>query len=151
MVILIKKQQDGLPEIEVELRYAVLDQTAQNLIKHIEQFDQHICGLDNGRQYKISVTDIYYIESVDKKTFIYTKTAVFRSELRLYQLHEKLKGFNFVQISKFCLVNINVMESIRSIANSRLEALLINGEKVNVSRTYLGNIKEIFARMEEAE
>jgi DNA-binding LytR/AlgR family response regulator len=148
---LIKKQQDGLSEIEVELRYPALDTTARNLIRHIEQFEQHICGLDNGRQYKIQVIDIYYIESVDKKTFIYTKASVFRSELRLYQLYEMLRGFDFIQISRTCLVNINVLESIRTIANSRLEAMLINGEKVNVSRTYLTAIKDAFARMEESE
>ena len=148
---LIKKQQAGLSEIEVELRYAELDQTAQNLISHIERFDEHICGLDNGRQYKIQIHDIYYIESVDKKTFIYTKASVFRSELRLYRLYEMLKGFDFIQISKSCLININVLESIRSIANSRLEAMLSNGEKVNISRTYLGAIKAAFARMEVAE
>ena len=148
---MIKKQQDGISEIEVELRYPALDTTAQNLIRHIEQLEQHICGLDNGRQYKIQITDIYYIECVDKKTFIYTKASVFRSELRLYQLYEMLRGFDFIQISRTCLVSINVMESIRNIANSRLEATLINGEKVNVSRTYLAAIKNAFARMEESE
>ena len=30
--------------------------------------------------------EIFYIESVDKRTFIYTKDMVFRSEKRLYQL-----------------------------------------------------------------
>jgi DNA-binding LytR/AlgR family response regulator len=148
---LIKKQQDGLTETEIELRYVELDETTQALIKHIEHFDRHISGMDNGRQYKIQIRDIYYVESVDKKTFIYTKNSVFRSELRLYQLHDTLKGFDFIQISKSCLVNSNVLESVRSISNSRLEAMLTNGEKVNVSRTYLAAIKETFARMEESE
>lgn len=148
---LIKKQQDGLSEIVVELRYTALDATTQNLINHIERFEQHICGMDNSRQYKIQIIDIFYVESVDKKTFIYTKTDVFRSELRLYQLYEMLRGFDFIQISRTCLVNINILESIRTIANSRLEATLINGEKVNVSRTYLTAIKDAFTRMEENE
>ncbi|HWQ74703.1 MAG TPA: LytTR family DNA-binding domain-containing protein, partial [Syntrophomonas sp.] len=56
-----------------------------------------------------------------------------------------------VQVSKSCLINMNVLESIRTLFNSRLEATLINGEKVNVSRTYLAAIRDAFVTMEEIE
>ncbi|MDR1619625.1 MAG: LytTR family transcriptional regulator DNA-binding domain-containing protein [Clostridiales bacterium] len=142
---LIKKQIDGQAETEVEVRYAKMDTEVIKLIERIEQTENFICGTDNGRQYKIRTSDIYYAESVDKKTFIYTKEAVFRSNLRLYQLIEILKADDFVQVSKFCLINMNALESIRTLFNSRLEAILINGEKVNVSRTYLTNVNMAFA------
>ena len=141
---LIKTHIEGQAEIEVEIRYAEMDSTVANLIRRIEQSESFIYGTDSGRQYKIQVSDIYYAESVDKKTFIYTKAAVFRSELRLYQLYETLKSHDFIQVSKSCLVNMNVIESLCSLLNSRLEATLINGEKINVSRTYLPEIKAAF-------
>jgi len=147
-VKLIKKKIDGLAETEIEIRYAQMDAEAAELIRRIEQTERYIYGTDNGRQYRIRTTDIYYAESVDKKTFIYTRDAVFRSELRLYQLIELLKADDFVQVSKFCLINMNVLESIRTLFNSRLEVTLINGEKVNVSRTYLANINMAFASKE---
>ena len=146
---LIKRQLDGQLETEVEIRYAKMDTEVIKLIERIEQTENFIYGTDNGRQYKIRISDIYYAESVDKKTFIYTKEAVFRTELRLYQLIEMLKAHDFVQVSKFCLINMNVLESIRTLFNSRLEVTLINGEKVNVSRTYLTNINMAFASKEE--
>ena len=145
----IKKQIESQSEIEVEVRYAKMDSTVHGLIKRIEHFGRSIYGTDNGRQYKIQVGDIYYIESVDKKTFIYTKEAVFRSELRLYQLFEILKETDFVQVSKFCIVNMDVMESIRTLPGSRMESTLINGEKINVSRTYLSEIKAAFIAKED--
>jgi len=148
-VKLIKRQLDGQLETEVEIRYAKMDTEVIKLIERIEQTENFIYGTDNGRQYKIRISDIYYAESVDKKTFIYTKEAVFRTELRLYQLIEMLKAHDFVQVSKFCLINMNVLESIRTLFNSRLEVTLINGEKVNVSRTYLTNINMAFASKEE--
>ncbi len=145
---LIKKQIDGQAETEIEIRYDKLDTEVIKLIERIEQTENFIYGTDNGRQYKIRIGDIYYAESVDKKTFIYTKDAVFRSELRLYQLSEMLKADDFVQVSRFCIVNMNVLESIRTLFNSRLEVTLINGEKINVSRTYLNNINMAFASKE---
>lgn len=145
---LIKKQINGQDETEVEIRYAQMDAAVSELIERIEQTANFIYGTDNGRQYKIRISDIYYAESVDKKTFIYTKDAVFRSELRLYQLIKMPKADDFVQVSKFCLINMNVLESIRTLFNSRLEVTLINGEKVNVSRTYLAKIKLAFASKE---
>ena len=88
---------------------------------------------------------IYYdnkdIESVDKRTFIYTKGMVFRSEKRLYQLENELKEYDFVKMSRTCLVNINELVHIKALANSRLEAELSNGEKIIVSRTYIPEIK----------
>lgn len=144
----IKRQIDGQTETEVEIRYAKMDNEVIKLIARIEQTENFIYGTDNERQYKIRISDIYYAESVDKKTFIYTQDAVFRSEFRLYQLIEMLKADDFVQVSKFCLINMNVLDSIRTLFNSRLEVTLINGEKVNVSRTYLSNINMAFASKE---
>lgn len=47
----------------------------------------------------------------------------------------------FVQISKSCILNINVLDFVRPLLNSRMEATLKNGERLNVSRKYLVNIK----------
>lgn len=128
-----------------------MDTEVIKLIELMEQTENFIYGTDNGRQYKIRINDLYYAESVDKKTFIYTKEAVFRTDLRLYQLIEILKTYDFVQVSKFCLINMNVLESIRTLFNSRLEATLINGEKINVSRTYLSHVTRAFASREDAQ
>jgi len=144
------KKQSDLAETEVEIRYTELNDDIRNLARRIEQYDSYICGPDSERQYRIRISDMYYVESVDKKTFIYTKTEVFRSELRLYELLEKVKDFDFVQVSKACIVNINVIDSIRSLVNSRLQATLTNNEKVNVSRTFLPQIKAAFSEKEDA-
>lgn len=83
---------------------------------------------------------------MDKKTFVYGKTEIYRSEQRLYQLEEELEEEGFVRVSKFCIVNLNMLESICSLRNSRMEATLKNGERVNVTRKYLTEIRK---RLEE--
>ncbi|WP_010681306.1 LytTR family DNA-binding domain-containing protein [Acetivibrio cellulolyticus] len=138
LTLVQRKQED----IEVEIRYREMNSYVEELVKKIESFNHTIFGDDNGRQYKINVCDIYYIESVDKKTFIYTKEQVFRSELKLYQLFNELADYDFVQINKACILNINVLESLQPLVNSRIEAKLSNGERLNVSRTYIPDIKK---------
>ena len=89
----------------------------------------------------VAVADIYYIESVDKHSFVYCEDEVYETELRLYQLEEELLAAGFVRISKSCLVNIRVLQSIKPLLNSRLEATLINGEKLTVTRKYIHVIR----------
>jgi len=137
-----------LPELEVEIRYAKLTSQVQSLAKKIAQSEKYLHGEEGGRQYRILVDDIFYIESMERKTFIYTDRAIFRAEQKLYQLLDMLQGTDFVQVSKSCIVNINVIDSMQSLANSRLQATLANGEKVNVSRTFLPQIKAAFTGKE---
>ncbi|MCL2703917.1 MAG: LytTR family transcriptional regulator [Defluviitaleaceae bacterium] len=139
---LILKQLQDISETEVEIRYAQMDARIHNLIKQVEQSKQYLYGMENGRQHRILVNDIFYAESVDRKTYIYTKLDIFHCELKLYQI--LMKNVDFVQASKSCVVNINVLENIRTLLNSRMEGTLINGEKITISRTYIPGIRAAF-------
>ena len=138
----IKTEQDlSCNEIEVIIKYPQKDKQVNRIIDFLQSFDMQIkCAGDNTEQ-MINILDIYYIESVDKKTFVYLENAVYRTDFRLYQLKDKLRAYGFVQISKSCILNINTLESIRHLFNSRMEATLKNGEKVNINRNYLNGVK----------
>ena len=138
----IKTEQDlSCNEIEVIIKYPQKDKQVNHIIDFLQSFDMQIkCAGDNTEQ-MINILDIYYIESVDKKTFVYLENAVYRTDFRLYQLKDKLRAYGFVQISKSCILNINTLESIRPLFNSRMEATLKNGEKVNINRNYLNGVK----------
>lgn len=129
-------------ELEVFIRYASMNQGITQLKNMIQTWDKTIlCNSEEGKIF-ISSSNIYYIESVDKHTFVYCSDSVFPCELRLYQLLKELSDFGFVQISKSCILNLNVLESIRPLINSRMEACLSNGEKVKVTRKYVAIMKE---------
>ena len=138
----IKTEQDlSCNEIEVIIKYPQKDKQVNRIIDFLQSFDMQIkCAGDNAEQ-MINILDIYYIESVDKKTFVYLENAVYRTDFRLYQLKDKLRAYGFVQISKSCILNINTLESIRPLFNSRMEATLKNGEKVNINHNYLNGVK----------
>lgn len=139
----IKAEQDlSCEDIEITIKYSQKDKRLTRIIEYLQSCDLQIkCSVDDMEQ-MIYISDIYYIKSVDKKTFVYLEKEVYHIDLRLYQLKEKLQNFGFVRISKSCLLNINVMKNIRPLFNSRMEATLNNGEKVYVSRKYLNEVKK---------
>lgn len=141
--MIVKLEQDlSQKDIEILIKYAKMNKDVERLIAILQSADTRIkCNLENSEKL-VNVSDIYYIESVDKKTFVYCEKSVYRTELRLYQLVEDLAHLGFVQISKSCILNINVLESIKPLLNSRMEATLKNGERFYVTRKYLSNIKQ---------
>lgn len=140
--MLLKLEQDtARKEIEVVIKYPEMNQDVKRLISLVRSADTKIRCTADGNEKLLNASDIYYIESVDKHTFIYCENEVYRTELRLYQLLEKLSPAGFVQISKSCILNIDVLDSVRPLLNSRMEATLKNGERLNVTRKYLADIK----------
>lgn len=128
-------------DIEVLIRYARMNKRIKRIVTLLKSVDSTVkCNLDNNEVW-VNASDIYYIESVDKRTFVYCEKTVYHTELRLYQVIDELMQIGFVQISKSCILNLNVLESIKPMINSRLEAILKNGERLNVTRKYLTDIR----------
>ena len=138
-IILIEDKDSNL---EVQIKYPVMNTQVQQLIQRIKSTEVKIVGSDSGEDTVLNIYDIFYIESIERKTFIYTKDQIFRSSKKLYQLFDELKEFGFVQINKSCILNIDVLDSVKTFFNSRLKATLINGEKVIITRTYISAIKK---------
>ena len=86
------------------------------------------------------LTQIYYIESVDKRTFVYTRDDCFESRDRLYELEAKL-GMYHVRISKSMIVNLRKIRNVRAEPGGRMVAVLLNDEQVVISRSYVRDIK----------
>lgn len=145
----IKTEQDyACNEMEITVKYSKMNAQVRHMIDFLQSFDMKIkCDSENEER-MVNVLDIYYIESVDKKTFVYLEKTVYHTSFRLYQLKDKLQKYGFVQISKSCILNINALESIRPLLNSRMEAALKNGEKVYINRNYLIEVKKALRQSE---
>lgn len=141
--MLLKLEQDfKLEDIEIVIKYAKMNRDVKHLISLIQSVNTRIkCNWDDNEKL-INASDIYYIESVDKKTFIYCEKEVYRTDFRLYKLLEMLYELGFVQISKSCILNINVLDSMKTLINSRMVATLQNGERLYINRRYLNGIKQ---------
>jgi len=130
-------------DIEVSIIYPEKNKTVERLVSFINSFSIKIEGYAESGVKQINVPDIYYIESEDKIAVIFCEKECFRTKYRLYQMSEKLACFGFVQISKYCLININKLDKIIPLSNRRMEAILKNGKRVIITRKYLYDIKKI--------
>jgi DNA-binding LytR/AlgR family response regulator len=101
-----------------------------------------LIAYDKSDIHRIWPSAVYYIEVVDNKTFLYCKEKVFESKQKLYEFEEILANSSFLRISKSLIVNLSKIKSLRPALNGRFEAALENGEKVIVSRQYVGDFKK---------
>lgn len=97
------------------------------------------CGSDILR---VRPSDIYYIESVDNKTFLCMKEKVLESKQKLYELEDSLSSYDFLRVSKSLIVNMSKIKSLSPALNGRFEALMDNSEKIIISRQYIADLKK---------
>lgn len=129
-------------ELTVRIECERLDSEVEALAAQIKSYGCTILGKKDGVMEQIRLSDIYYIEAVDGKTYIYCEKDVFQSDLRLYECEEKLAAADFVRASKSCILNLSKVERFRSTLNRKIEVYLENGEKVEINRTYVAKIRE---------
>ena len=105
---------------------------------------QFIIGKLDNRSYQIKIDDIYYFEVNEDRAFIYCEDNVYETNLRLYELEQQLDERLFVRISKSIILNLNKLDNIRALLNGRYEAVLINSERLIITRHYVNSFKEKF-------
>lgn len=129
-------------EPEITVNCSKLDDEINKLISSIQLFDMKIAGRKDNREYTLEIGDIIYIESIDKRTVLYTLTDSYENPFKLYELEAKLEPKGFLRVSKNCLVNINFINSIETESNSRLILTMPRDIQLIVSRLYATEIKQ---------
>ena len=140
MELLLKE--NAQKELTVTIEYSQYDGRVSRIVNAVKAEERCLNGEENGRCYKIPIAEIFFIESIEKRTFIYTQNNIYKVTKRLLQLEKELKKYSFIRVSKNCLLNVNALECVKALANSRLEAELVNGEKNIISRTYIPEIRK---------
>ena len=121
--------------------YKISDEVRE-IIAFVKSRQGQLTGTADERQYEIAVSDVFYIESVDNKTFIYTKNKVYETRHKLYELEEILKEKRFLRVSKSTLLNLMKVSAIKPALNSRFTAELFSGEQVIITRKYVPELKK---------
>lgn len=134
------EQVDSTEKEEALIKAQSKTEDIKAAIELLEGGKRKIPLIQNGETILLETTLFYYIESVDKRTFVYTKDDCFESKLRLYELEETL-GTYFLRISKSMIVNLKKIKGVKSDLSGRMEATMLNGEKIMISRSYVKEIK----------
>ena len=99
------------------------------------------------KEYYVSPKDILFFETDGGKIFAHTDENMYATELKLYELEEKLPSY-FVRISKSCIANIMKIDSInRNITGASEIAFVKTSKTVYCSRSYLKMLKDKITEM----
>ncbi|MEE3449779.1 MAG: LytTR family DNA-binding domain-containing protein [Acutalibacteraceae bacterium] len=137
----VTKIERNNPEM-VEIHcYSVSDEVNE-ILAFVKSRQGQLTGVSDDNMYEIALSDIFYIESVENKVFLYTKDNVYETKYKLYELEELLKSKRFLRISKSTVVNLMKIDSIKPALNSRFTAVLFSGEQIVITRKYVPDLKK---------
>lgn len=128
-------------EVEIVINCKRIDENLLKIIGAIRAFDKKITGSKDGKLFVLEGDEIYYFESVDKKTFMYTDKDIYENTMRLYELEERFSNTDFFRASKSTIINLSKVKIITPMFGGRLEVVLENDEKLIVSRQYVPLLK----------
>ena len=96
---------DSYDQERAEIYVVKVTQDIQSAIDTLDNNCRVISVFDKEKTLICRTDKIYYFESIDKRTYVYTKDECFETKYRLYELEELLNQF-FLRSSKAMIVNI---------------------------------------------
>lgn len=141
MLTKITKIEKSQPEI-VEIHCHKISDEVKEIVAFVKSRQGQLTGTIDDRRFEIPVSDIFYIESVDNKSFLYTQEKVYETKHKIYELEEILRKKRFIRISKSTLLNLMKISSIKPALNGRFTAVLYSGEETIISRKYVPELKK---------
>ena len=139
---MIDKPQDGEEE-HIVVKCHNISPELLSVLNSLKAQGNSLIAYIGNEIHKVDPPDILYIESVDNKTFLYCEENVYESRQKLYELEEIMSN-DFLRISKSVIVNLSKVKSLIPSMSGRLDAILSSGERVVISRQYVGNLKKNF-------
>lgn len=132
---------ESIKDTEIYIKCPNLTPEIEKVLSMLRMLDAKLTGVKDGETYILDNADILYIDTADKRTFLYADTEIYETTLRLYELEEKLPA-SFFRANKSCIINMRHIESMRTDLEGRLKVTMSNGEKLMVSRQYAQAVKK---------
>jgi len=133
----------------VDVRYRELTPTIHQIFQLCEDIGSVLLCEKDDATHKVDVNDILYIETIDRKSCVYTDNDVFFISSSLSQLEESLNSQHFIRVSRMTLVNIYNVKSVSNGLNLRRTAEMTNGEKITINRHYRFTLSEAIEKLAE--
>lgn len=128
--------QENILEDRIDFYYANKTSQVKEILAFLRKHTHTLMGKSNDSEIIFSLNDVYYFESVDKKTYAYLKDNIARIDVRLQDLENAFFELGFIRVNKSTILNVYKISSLKSELNMRVMALLDNGEKIQINRTY---------------
>jgi len=128
-------------ETEITVRCSRFSDDIERIVTAIRMLDARLTGHRDGRRHVIEAADVMYVDSADRRTFLYATSGVYETPMKLYELEARLADMDFMRAGKNCLFNINHVRSIEPDFDRRLILTMEKGIRLVVSRQYSAAVK----------
>ena len=102
-----------------------------------------VCGWREDTLRRLKLSEVFYFEVVDDRSFVYTQGEVLAVKEKLYEFERLCAGSALFRCSKSMILNAERIDYVRPSLSGRFEAVLSNGEKAVVSRKYVAELKRM--------
>lgn len=132
---------ESAEDLHIQVTCKQLTSDIERIIASLRVLNRQLTAKKNGEIYFLDITQIIYIENVDRKSFIYTADDIFECDLRLYELEQQLEEFGFFRVSKSFLIYLPKIQSLRAEFDRKVRITMSNGEQIIASRQYADELK----------
>ncbi len=133
---------ENADDLKISVTCRQLSPEVEKLIAVLRMTDHQLTGRKNDEIHLLDIARVIYIESVDRKCFIYTAEDIYESELKLYELERQLEEYGFFRVSKSVLIHLHNVQSLKADINRRIRITMSNGEQIIASRQYADKLKK---------
>lgn len=92
----------------------------------------------------VNTENICYMESVGHDVYVYADNMQYKTRLRIYQLEKLLPPNQFIRVSNSIIIKKNSIRHIKPALSCKFYLTLINGDVVDVTRSYYYKFKEFY-------
>ena len=133
---------NNIDDLQIQITCRQLTPEIERILAAIRMLDHQLTGSKNGEIHLLDLNQIIYMESVDRKCFLYTAEDVYESEFKLYELEQQLSEHGFFRISKSMLINLQNIHCLKADINRKIRVTMVNGEQIIASRQYADELKK---------
>ncbi len=133
---------DTAADLTISIVCKQLTPEIEKIIAALRMMNHQLPARKDNEIHLLDAAQVLYIESVDRKCFIYTDGDVYESNFRLYELEQQLEECGFFRVSKSFLIHLQKIQSLKSVINRKIRITLSNGEQIIVSRQYADELKK---------
>ncbi len=114
----------------------------EKLLATLRMMNHQLTVRKDSEIYLLDIVQVIYIESIDRKCFVYTAKEIYESDFKLYELEKRLEEYGFFRVSKSCLIHLQNIQSLKADINRKVRVTMSNGEQIMASRQYADELKK---------
>lgn len=133
---------EAITDMEVVVTCSKLTPKVEKILAALRMMDCQLTGKKGDEIHLLDIAQIIYIESMERKCFVYTTDDVYESDFPLYELERQLAEYGFFRVSKSFLIHLPSIQSLKADINRRIRITMVNGEQIIASRQYADGLKK---------